>query len=59
MTAPSDRDKIITKVAEAMCNADKILPVPWEDLSEHWRDHYRAMATAAFDALVEAWAPPW
>lgn len=56
---PSDRDKIIAKVAERLQGAT-VDPIPGPSggyrISE---DDATALATAAFDALVEAWGPPW
>lgn len=64
MTAPSDRDKIIAKVAEAICNADDKFAWQWHELMpvsgvNEIKGHYLRLATAAFDALIEAWGPPW
>ena len=68
---PSDRDKIIAKVAEAMAievNRQRDTGELRVDTSGRRslarRDagvtiNLAALATAAFDALVEAWSPPF
>ncbi|AAR26710.1 hypothetical protein PBI_CHE9D_98 [Mycobacterium phage Che9d] len=32
---------------------------PWDTLSELEKDAWRRMADAAFDVLIDAWAPPF
>lgn len=67
MTAPSDRDKIIAKVAEAMYRSDAMCAylehVEPDDLDTAIRIdgtiNFTELANTAFDALIEAWGPPW
>lgn len=59
MTEPSDRDKIIAKVAERLQGAS-VDPIPGTSGGYHITEgDATALATAAFDALIDAWGPPW
>lgn len=67
MTAPSDREQIIAKVAEAMYRSDAMCAyletVEPDELDTDVRIdgtiNFTALATAAFGALTEAWSPPF
>ncbi|UVK63066.1 hypothetical protein SEA_BEAKIN_80 [Mycobacterium phage Beakin] len=59
MSTP-EREALIEKVAEAIrgeTSGGRIFP--WNTLTETEKDAWRRMANAAFDVLIDAWAPPF
>ncbi|AFA45102.1 hypothetical protein SEA_GALACTIC_88 [Mycobacterium phage Galactic] len=58
--ATPERAALIERAAQAICETTGSGRMfPWNTLSEQEKDAWRRMADAAFDVLIDAWAPPF
>ncbi|AQT25898.1 hypothetical protein SimranZ1_86 [Mycobacterium phage SimranZ1] len=59
MTSP-ERAALVERCAQAICETTASGRMfPWDTLTESHKVQWRAMADAAFDVLIDAWAPPF
>ncbi|ASZ74459.1 hypothetical protein I5H97_gp085 [Mycobacterium phage Wachhund] len=60
MTTTPERAALVERAAQAICETTSSGRMfPWNTLTEQEKDAWRRMADAAFDVLIDAWAPPF